>query len=352
MMIYTCVICHVFYQLILHMPCPVAPFFLLFFAISKVGWTFQTGLAGTTGGRMWGFGADQVLQVEMVLPNGQHVRFGPTEWESAEAEGYTAPRTTAVTGVCRGNPEERDETKWIWSACPADANINFDDLWFAVNGGGGGTWGVITSLYLQLHEYRPLQMVLALHQEMVITLFGEYYPDVKAILPADHKCPTGDDTDELLNDFILKYRLYPEQLSVPQEDSDICGSPHGTPYIMYCYDGEALDIVKTAWLSYLDDRNITIAGAEDCIIALPLKDYSDFVPLINPVPLTGKYEGKVQDGHNPRLTSQEDTGMNIVVPKEFLPFFQEEFKILIGEEDVHLCTCACYLFTCIHLVYN
>lgn len=288
---------------------------------------------------MWGFGADQVLQIEMVLPNGQHVRFGPTEWESAE--GYTAPRTTAVTGVCRANPEERDEGKWTWSACPADANINFDDLWFAVNGGGGGTWGVITSLYLQLHEYRPLQMVMALHRNMFLTLLNQYVDPSRGIDPADYECPVGDDMDELLTDFIMKYRLSPEQLSVPQEDSDICGGPNGTPYSMYCYDGEALDIVKTAWLSYLDDRNITVAGAEDCIIALPLKDYSDYIPLSQPVPLTGKYEGKAQDGPPPSFTSQEDNGLNIIVPKEFLLENPEWLASSDTRKDM-----------CIYIVYN
>ncbi len=110
-------------------------------ATCTVGWTFQGGLAGTTGGRMYGFGVDQVLQVEMVLPNGEHVRFGPVEWE--DADGFIAPKTTSVAGVCRSNPEELNENLWAWAECPADLNINFDDLWFAVNGGGGGTWGVV-----------------------------------------------------------------------------------------------------------------------------------------------------------------------------------------------------------------
>jgi FAD/FMN-containing dehydrogenase len=38
------------------------------------GWTFSGGLSGTTAGRTFGFGVDQVLQLEMVLPNGQHVK--------------------------------------------------------------------------------------------------------------------------------------------------------------------------------------------------------------------------------------------------------------------------------------
>jgi hypothetical protein len=95
--------------------------------VSPMGWTWQGGLAGTTGGRMYGFGVDQVLQIEAVLPNGEHVRFGPTSWE--DDEGYLYPRTTKVSGVCNENPED-DEVNWIWSACPEDTSALFDDLWF------------------------------------------------------------------------------------------------------------------------------------------------------------------------------------------------------------------------------
>ena len=75
---------------------------------------------------MYGLGVDQVLQVEMVLPNGEHVKFGPVEWEDASADGFIVPKTTSVGGVCRGNPEELDESLWEWVECPADLNINFD----------------------------------------------------------------------------------------------------------------------------------------------------------------------------------------------------------------------------------
>ena len=98
---------------------------------------------------------DQVLQVEMVLPNGYHVKFGPTEWEDASAEGFAVPRTKVVSGVCRSNPDEEDEEKWIWGDCPEDFDIDFGDLWFAVRGGGGGSWGVVTSVHLQLHDILP-----------------------------------------------------------------------------------------------------------------------------------------------------------------------------------------------------
>ena len=77
---------------------------------------------------MTGLGVDQVVQLEMVLPNGVHVKFGPTEWEDASAEGFTVPRTKVVSGVCRSNPDEHDEEKWIWERCPEDFDINFNSF--------------------------------------------------------------------------------------------------------------------------------------------------------------------------------------------------------------------------------
>ena len=97
-----------------------------------------------------------VLQIEIVLPNGQHVRFGPTEWE--EVDGHDVPKTLSVSGVCNANPSEPEEN-WTWDVCPEDFAINFDDLWLAVRGGGGGTWGVVLSVHLQLHEYLPYEAI-------------------------------------------------------------------------------------------------------------------------------------------------------------------------------------------------
>lgn len=105
-----------------------------------MGWTMLGGLAGTTAGRRFGFGVDQPLQIEAVLPTGHHVRFGPTEWETRE--GFRYPKVTKVTGVCIENSEELDESKWTSVDCPD--TINFDDLWFAFLGGGGGTYGILT----------------------------------------------------------------------------------------------------------------------------------------------------------------------------------------------------------------
>jgi hypothetical protein len=68
----------------------------------------------------------------MVLADGRHVKFYPTEWE--DSEGYIYPKTTKVEGLCNKNLDN-DESMWVWEECKDP--IAFEDLWFAVRGGGG-----------------------------------------------------------------------------------------------------------------------------------------------------------------------------------------------------------------------
>jgi FAD/FMN-containing dehydrogenase len=131
--------------------------------------------------RLFGVGIDQVVHMEVVLPNGVHVRFGPTAWE--KKKGY--PRVTQVSGYCNAAPSN-DEAKWDWVACDDSLNINFADLWFAFRGGGGGSYGVLTSLHYQLHDYPgPLTIVAAdatqlmplvtgLNETVVYLLYRQY----------------------------------------------------------------------------------------------------------------------------------------------------------------------------------
>ncbi len=114
----------------------LSPFESFSNTLLPVGWTFQSGLPGTAGGRLYGFGVNQVLMLEMVLLNGDHIKFGPTERETAK--GYDVPKTVKVSGICHSNPYKMGEDKWEWEACPDDESWNFDDLWFAVRAGGVG----------------------------------------------------------------------------------------------------------------------------------------------------------------------------------------------------------------------
>ena len=46
-------------------------------------------------------GVDNVLELEMVLPSGQHVKFYPSKVE--DAPGFLYPKTKEVIGFCNTN---------------------------------------------------------------------------------------------------------------------------------------------------------------------------------------------------------------------------------------------------------
>ncbi len=226
------------------------------FCICSVGWTFQGGLSGNSGGRKYGLGVDQVLHIEMVTPNGYHVRFGPTEWANASADGYgyTVPHTIDVSGLCRSNPEELDEEKWVWDSCPDDFGIDFMDLWYAIRGGGGGTWGVVTSLYLQLHEY---------------TRFENYQvSDVHPTVQQSPECePLMPTLGPLFTEFMEFYIMRPSLLDVSEEHSNACGLPGSSPGMapLSCYGDEDVD---QAWARFLAMNNVTDVPEGNCLLRL------------------------------------------------------------------------------------
>ena len=45
--------------------------------------------------RVYGVGVDNVLELEMVLPSGQHVKFSPSKWE--DAPGFLYPKRPSWT---------------------------------------------------------------------------------------------------------------------------------------------------------------------------------------------------------------------------------------------------------------
>ena len=210
--------------------------------VTPMGWTFGSGNSGTTAGRLYGIGVDQVLQIEAVLPNGQHVRFGPTLWE--DAEGYTQPKTLSVSGVCNTNPEG-DEADWSWEPCPME--INFNDLWFAFRGGGGGTWGIVTSMSLQLHDYAR-QEVLSLNAGRVFIEEG-------------CNVPQEEYERGIYFEFVkfhYNYLLDPESLGVSKADGYACGAP--APFELHCYGAGTGMKYASSWSSYIQNKRDELLG--------------------------------------------------------------------------------------------
>ena len=106
------------------------------------GWLAGGGLS-TGYERTEGLGVDQILELELALPNGKHVRIFPTKWD--HVEGFIYPQTSEVTALCNANVAT-DESQWNWHRCNrGDLSVSPEDLWFAFRGGGGGTFGIVLS---------------------------------------------------------------------------------------------------------------------------------------------------------------------------------------------------------------
>ncbi len=319
---------------------------------SLVGWTFQGGLAGNTGGRFFGFGVDQVrarvcyskrshfwittscesslilcsticyifflahslqvLQVEMVLPNGHHVKFGPTEWENVD--GNVVPKTTVVSGLCHTNPEETDEELWTWEACPEDANINFGDLWFAVRGGGGGTWGVILSMHLQLHEYLPYERVTLFKDTCLTQVPSESESQAMAYV---------------YTKFLMYLLLDPQTLNMTDDDANACGWPPEDSAIS-CYGEGSGQVVAEYWKGYISAINETLISQDipptlieavyNCPSVEYFKDLGDFysAAFSSAYPEGYPYAENFPDLPYPGLRVTLDDTVNVIVPKEWV----------------------------------
>ena len=266
---------------------------------------------------------DQVLQVEMVLPNGQHVKFGPVEWEDASEDGFIAPKTTSVGGMCRSNPEERDESLWEWADCPEDVGVDFDDLWYAVNGGGGGTWGVVTSIYLQLHPFLPSR------------LYGIDMPN--PVIPIDlgvSSCaPEVKDAIYLFfESFRLRWVLAPDTLNVSQAESDACGMADATGmHALVCYGDEAYETLVGKWESFANDYyDPTVYGGvslDDTLACPGTREgtWSDTMKYPG-----GPYQGQVGDMPLPTFPSIAGSGntVNVLYTKSYI---DENFEDLISQ---------------------
>ena len=99
--------------------------------------------------------------------------------------------------------------------------------------GGGGTWGVVTSVLLQLHDYLP---------------FGPYAFNLPPT--ATEECSA---IDPQFAEFKAKYISAPSLLNVTKEHSLACSSPDMF-HVMVCFGEE--DVMQ-AWTNFLDLNNLT-----------------------------------------------------------------------------------------------
>jgi len=279
--------------------------------VSPMGWTMLGGLAGTTAGRRFGFGADQPLQIEAVLPTGDYVRFGPTEWEMRD--GFRYPKVTKVTGVCNKNPEEIDESKWTWTECPD--MLNFDDLWFAFLGGGGGTYGILTSWYIQVPDYPGPMTNFPVSTSYLISSCGVSHEDLEM----------GLDYEKW--NFMIDFLHNPATLGVDDDDSNGCGAQRlSTVGFLRCFGDDSANSFTSAWRShfmglvtsgFIEDKGIP--ESKITTMANCMEDSASWPDFITPilVPEGEEFAGRVDDIPNPHYTHQ-DGRYNVLVPKTWI----------------------------------
>lgn len=202
------------------------------------GWLQSGGLGINSGSRLYGVGVDQALHLEMVLPDGHHVRFGPSEWK--EEDGKMYPQTTKVTGYYNVG-DLSDEKSWSWEKYIGD-DMDFSELWFAVRGGGGGSFGVVTAVYYQLH---------AIPGSYAIATFNvrEFHDEL-------NKEGKTDQALLLLKrwiEFLLKFMYDPQSINVSEETSNSCGSNWSGGFrggYFHCFNGAA-EIMQQAWFTFV-----------------------------------------------------------------------------------------------------
>lgn len=211
------------------------------------GWLFSGGMGGHTNMRKYGYGVDQVLHIEMVLPDTRFVRFGPSAWKQAEGD-QLYPQTTKVTGFCHEG-DISDEASWNWVDC--DKEVDFASLWFAVRGGGGGSYGVVTSIYYQLHD-QPGKI-----KEVV---WGSSLKDF--VVDPNKSEEAKYDMVFRFSEFLFNFLFNPNKIGVSDNMSNSCSASDGLPGSLTCYDGAAEYFVE-AWSKWDNGEMPLVTGTEE-----------------------------------------------------------------------------------------
>jgi len=336
--------------------------------VSPMGWTMQGGMGGTTNGRAIGVGVDQVVQLEMVLPSGDHVRLSPSSWESSEQ--YLYPSITKVSGECRSNVDEDNELLWEWEPC---AVADWSDLWFAVLGGGGGTFGIVTSMYHQLHEKLPIQqfdltLKSFMRDDSECHISNMSFPPSETG-PYDVWNNTYDSTEEHLYfsvlgraywKFILDFMVDPKALGLEEDVTTKCSSAfHFTDgIVVHCYgtgaDGTpAIDPLVNAWKKYMDEQKANlmedgiaeehVAVARNCVDVegvVTTEGMQDSIDILGgddllSVFIQGPYSRGISTANHLGNFNQDMHSFNVLLPKKWIIEHKDDAVALLLSPNTH-----------------
>merc|ERR1712238_265392 len=163
-----------------------------------------------------------------------------------------------------------------WAPC---ANgVNFNDLWYAIRGGGGGTWGLVLSMHLQLHEYQGVY-----RQVKFDWALSSAQEACKATNTEEADCKAHIvEIRSVLAGFFVDFWFDPTEVTGLSSDiSKSCGAPSNVNPL--CFGGRTDEIVS-AWKTRLMEKvpNLIDGGVPEEMIksskgaVYELGDESDF----------------------------------------------------------------------------
>jgi hypothetical protein len=275
------------------------------------GWLSGGGLS-TGYERTYGLGVDQILELEVALADGNHVRVFPIEWE--HVDGYYTPQTRKVAALCNTNVVA-DESKWKWEEC-TDLVVSSDDIWMSVRGGGGGSFAITLSVKYQLFDQNPFQYIpTGFGGLAAASAFDDNckvaYDTMLAKFKADK---TGDmfaEMERTYTLFLIDFLFAPEKIGLSKADSLSCGGPqtmfmYKTANLLSCWgEAPALPAISSAWKRSIAATNLAKSDEElgelvgdwtfldASSFGSPFKSYPDFVKFAGRISLEGVYPADV-----------------------------------------------------------
>jgi len=217
--------------------------------------------------------------------------------------------------------------------------------WFATRGGGGGTWGIIVSTHLQLHEYPGTMKLIAMDYPMTSTL-----PACNATVAECEEY--REELAAVAANFYLDFYVNPDALTgLDPEVSTMCGSPEFTDGDSFCF-GESGDAFISVWKTRLmqETPRLVETGVPEAMIEIAeasptvLIEVLDYVSLLLAVfPEGHRHHGKGADLPPPTRQNYKVPLLNPLIPKSvvlenrdfWVPYLLDQLAIENGPYVAH-----------------
>lgn len=174
---------------------------------------------------------------------------------------------------------------------------------FTARGGGGGSWGVMTSLIIQTNPWLPL--------EVGRTNEGGDSPLV---------CQ-GDTFSDPWSKFVLTFLLKPESIGVTEDESKACGSFRGDAF--FCFGEGSRQSFIDAWAAWIEDNGLDPTLNECFENPFPVESWTSYGKFVSTVTdgLAQKFqigrEGEVLSFPLPSYLSTNEAKFNLLVPAKW-----------------------------------